>query len=68
MADNASTFQLQYIDQDGNITANPGTNVRSVILTLQAAQPTKLPDNPTARSSVSTEANLRNLAFRFTVS
>lgn len=68
VADNASTFQLQYIDQTGAVTATPGPNVRSVVLSLVAQQPTKLPDNPRASSSMSTEANLRNLAFRFSLS
>jgi Tfp pilus assembly protein PilW len=68
VADDASTFSLRYVDQDGIETPTPGTSVRSVILSLVARQPSKLPDNPTASSSVTTEANLRNLAFRFSLS
>jgi Tfp pilus assembly protein PilW len=68
VADNASTVGFQFVDHVGNVTADPGENVRSVILNLVALQPSKLPDNPTASSSVVTEANLRNLAFRFSLS
>lgn len=68
VADTASAFQLQYVDQNGTTSATPGTNVRSVLLTLIAQQPTKLPDNPAASASVSTEMNMRNLAFRFSLS
>ncbi|HZR82080.1 MAG TPA: hypothetical protein VFD92_13370 [Candidatus Binatia bacterium] len=68
VADNASTFSMQYVDQAGVVTPTPGTDVRSVILSLVARQPTKLPGNPDATSSVTTEANLRNLAFRFSLS
>lgn len=68
VADNAPTVGFQFVDHDGNVSATPGANVRSVILNLIAQQPSKLPDNPTASSSVVTEANLRNLAFRFTLS
>ncbi len=68
LADNATTFQLQFVDQNGVVTPTPGDEVRSVLVDLVAAQPSKLPDNPTASSSLSTEANLRNLAFRFSLS
>lgn len=68
LADNASTFQLQYVDQSGTLTSAVGDNVRSVVVNVVAQQPTKLADNPTAQSSASIEANLRNLAFRFTLS
>jgi hypothetical protein len=66
MGDNVSTFQIQYVDQNGNVTATPGATLRSAILNLVAAQPTKLPDNPYASSTVTTEANMRNLTFRLT--
>jgi len=68
VADNAPTVNFRFVDYEGNVAAAPGESVRSVILNLVAQQPTKLPDNPTAASSVVTEANLRNLAFRFTLS
>src|SRR5262249_38064723 len=32
MADNVTGFQLQYVDQNGNVTATPGTTVRSATL------------------------------------
>jgi Tfp pilus assembly protein PilW len=67
VAENVPTFQLQYVDDNGTVSATPGANVRSVTIDFQAAQAFKLPDNPTARSSVSTEANMRNLAFRFSL-
>jgi hypothetical protein len=67
VADDATTFTLRYVDQAGTETPTPGDNVRSVKLDLVARQPTKLPDNPAASSSVRTEANLRNLAFRFSL-
>jgi hypothetical protein len=65
VAENVPTFLLQYVDDTGTVSPTPGANVRSVTINFQAAQPSKLPDNPTARSTVSTEANMRNLAFRF---
>jgi hypothetical protein len=68
VADNAPTVSFQFVDHMGNVAATPGENVRSVVLNLIAQQPTKLPDNPTVASSVVTEANLRNLAFRFKLS
>ncbi|HYC21331.1 MAG TPA: hypothetical protein VEI94_01450 [Candidatus Bathyarchaeia archaeon] len=68
VADNVTNFQLQYIDQSGNVTSTPGTTLRSGTLNLVAAQPTQLPDNPTASSTVATEINMRNLAFRLTTS
>jgi hypothetical protein len=68
VADNAQTVAFQFVDQEGTVAAVPGDNVRSVTLNVVARQPTKLPDNPTASSSVATEANLRNLAFRFKLS
>ena len=67
VADTASSFQLQYVAQNGTVTATPQADLRSVLLTLVAKQPTKLPDNPAATASVSTEMNMRNLAFRFTL-
>jgi hypothetical protein len=71
VADNASTFNLQFIAQEAGAmpTAMPGDNVRSVLLDFVAGQAAnaKLPGNPGVSSSVSTEANLRNLAFRFSL-
>ena len=68
LADNATTFALQYVSHDGTISATPGVNVRSVMVSIVAAQPTHLPDSPAMSSSVTTEANMRNLAFRFKLS
>jgi len=67
VADNVTAFDLDFIDQNGNLTEEPGADVRSVVLDFQASEPTKLGDNPWARSRVSTEANMRNLAFRFSL-
>jgi len=68
VAENVPTFQMQYVDDNGTVSATPGANVRSVTVNFVAAQAAKLPDNPTAKSNVSTEANMRNLAFRFSLS
>ena len=68
VAENAPVFQLQYVDENGVVSATPGTTVRSVMIDFQAAEPSALPDNPTAKSNVTTEANMRNLAFRFSMS
>ena len=68
VADNVTQVQVQYVDQNGNIAATPGTNVRSIQVSFIVRQATKLPDNPWAESRITTEANLRNLAFRFTLS
>lgn len=68
VADNVTEFDLDFIDQAGTLTEDPGDDLRSVVLEFQASQPTKLGDNPWARSSVTTEANMRNLAFRFDLS
>jgi Tfp pilus assembly protein PilW len=68
VADNAPVFQLQYVADDGTVSSTPGDTVRSVTISFQAAEPSALPDNPTAKSNVTTEANMRNLAFRFSMS
>ncbi|MEW6272528.1 MAG: hypothetical protein AB1689_24890 [Thermodesulfobacteriota bacterium] len=70
VAENVPVFDLDFIDQDGVQTEDPGDDVRSVIVEFQAAQAasSQLGDNPTARSRVDTEANMRNLAFRFDLS
>ncbi|MBY0280366.1 hypothetical protein K2Z84_33960 [Candidatus Binatia bacterium] len=68
VAENVPTLQLQYIANDGTITSTPGTTVRSVTINFQAAEPSALPGNPTAKSNVTTEANMRNLVFRFSMS
>jgi hypothetical protein len=67
VADNVSAFDLDFIDQSGNLTEDPGSDLRSVVLDFQASEATKLGDNPWARSRVTTEANMRNLAFRFSL-
>src|SRR5207237_940674 len=58
VAENVPTFQMQYVDDNGTVGATPGANVRSVTVTFEAAQAAQLPDNPTAKSRVSTEANM----------
>jgi len=68
VAENVPTFQIQYVGEDGAITPAPGESVRSVIIDFEAAQPSAMPGSQTAKSSVSTEANMRNLAFRFSLS
>jgi Tfp pilus assembly protein PilW len=68
VAENAPTFQLQYVSATGVVTSTPGTTVRSVTIAFQAAEPAALPGSPIAASNVTTEANMRNLAFRFSVS
>lgn len=68
VAENVPTFALQYVDDDGTVTATPGATVRSVTISFEAAEASALPGSQTAKSRVSTEANMRNLAFRFSVS
>jgi hypothetical protein len=68
VADNVPTFQLQYVDDAGTTTSTPGDTVRSVTMSFQAAEPSTLPGSQTATSNVATEANMRNLAFRFSMS
>jgi len=68
VADDVPVFQVQYIDDAGAVTATPGDTVRSVTINFETAEPSPLPGSRTAKSRVSTEANLRNLAFRFSVS
>ena len=67
IADNAQNFDLQYIDNLGVITDQPGEDLRAVLVDLRTAQPTRLPDNPEASSRLDTEVNVRNLAFRFSL-
>lgn len=68
VADAATEFELQFVDQDGNVTAAPGDDLRSVLLEIVAADPSPLPDSPVAHSTVETEVNVRNLTFRFDLS
>jgi len=68
VADNATAFDLQFVDQDGNVAAAPGDDLRSVILEIVAADPAPLPDGPVAQSTIETEVNVRNLTFRFDLS
>ena len=68
VGENVPSFQLQYVAEDGTVTPDPGSSVRSVLLSFQAAEAAPFPGNPTARSNVTTEANMRNLAFRFSLS
>jgi len=68
VAENVPSFDLRYVDEDGNVTDDPGDRVRSVVLDFEAAQVGTLPGSTTAKSKVETEANMRNLAFRFSLS
>lgn len=68
VAENVPTFDLRYVDEDGTITDDPGDAVRSVLLEFEAAQSAPLPGQASAKSKVETEANMRNLAFRFSLS
>lgn len=68
VAENVPLFQLQYVSENGTITAAPGDTVRSVTIDFEADEPSPLPGSQTAKSRVTTEANMRNLAFRFSVS
>ena len=65
VADSASEFAMQFVDQDGAITNSPGDDLRSVLLELTADDPAPLPESPVAQSRVETEVNVRNLTFRF---
>jgi hypothetical protein len=67
LVDNVPGFDLRYIDQAGNETPEPGDDLRSVIIELQAEQSSNLPGNHQAHASVDTEVNVRNLAFRATL-
>lgn len=67
VADDVPVFTVQYIDEDGSVTATPGDTVRSVMINFETAEPSPLPGSHTAKSRVTTEANMRNLAFRFSV-
>lgn len=68
VGENVPTFQLQYVDEGGTVSATPGDTVRSVTINFEAAQAASVPGNTTAKSRVATEANMRNLAFRFSLS
>jgi hypothetical protein len=65
MGDNMRELQLEFIDQDGDISSSPSDDLRAVKIVLRTAQATGLPDNPEASSTMQTEVNVRNLAFRF---
>jgi hypothetical protein len=68
VADAATTFDLDFVAQDGAIADEPGENLRSVVLDLVAEHPSPLPDTPTPDSHVTTEVNVRNLTLRFDLS
>lgn len=68
VGENVPTFQLEYVSEDGTVTTEPEDSVRSVRINFEAAQGATLPGNTTAKSKVVTEANMRNLAFRFSLS
>ena len=65
MGDNMRELQLEFIDQDGDISSSPSDDLRAVKIVLRTAQATGLPDDPEASSTMQTEVNVRNLAFRF---
>jgi hypothetical protein len=65
LADRVSAFDLQFIDADGVVADEPGNSIRAVRLEMVMTDPAALPDGPPARAGVSTEINVRNLAFRF---
>jgi hypothetical protein len=67
LVDNVPGFDLRYIDQAGNETPEPGDDLRSVIIELDAQQSSNLPGNQHAHASIDTEVNVRNLAFRATL-
>lgn len=68
VGESVGTFGLQFVDQNGTTGATVPDSLRAVLLNLVANQPNPLPDQAhPARSTVATEANLRNLAFRFTL-
>jgi hypothetical protein len=67
LADNVPGFDLRYLDQAGDETTEPGDDLRSVILELEAEQSSNLPGNHHAHASIDTEVNVRNLAFRATL-
>lgn len=64
LIDSAGIFDMQYVDQNGDITPEPADDLRSVLLDLEAAQSSNLPGNQYAHAAVDTEVNVRNLAFR----
>lgn len=68
VAENVPIFEVRYLDEDGVESATPGDNVRSVRINFEAGQVSPLPGSQAAKSKVVTEANLRNLAFRFSLS
>jgi prepilin-type N-terminal cleavage/methylation domain-containing protein len=65
MGDNLRDLQLEFIDHEGEVSSAPTDDLRAVKINLRSAQATGLPDNPEASSSMQTEVNVRNLAFRF---
>jgi hypothetical protein len=67
LVDATSNFDLQYVDQNGNVTSEPGDDLRSVVLDLEAVQSSNLPGNQYAHAAIDTEVNVRNLAFRVTI-
>lgn len=64
LVDSVAGFELEYVDQDGSITDEPGQDLRSVLLALDAVQSSNLPGNTHAHAKIDTEVNVRNLAFR----
>lgn len=65
VADSTTEFDLQFVDQNGNVTATPGNDLRSVLLGIVTSEPEPRPESPVAQSTVETEVNVRNLTFRF---
>ena len=65
LADNATSFDLEFVDEAGSVSDSPADDLRSVVVDLVTSDPAPLPDAPVAESRVSTEVTLRNLMFRF---
>ena len=65
MGDNLRDLQIDFIAENGDVSATPDEGLRAVRVSLRSAQATGLPDNPEASSIMQTEVNVRNLAFRF---
>ena len=67
VAENVEGFLLQFLDQAGEASSEPGEDLRSVTIQLRTIEPSRLADNHEASSEVDTEVNLRNLGFRFSL-
>ena len=66
--ENVPPSSCQYVDEDGTVSATPGGHRALGDARLRGRAGGDLPGNPSAISQVITEANMRNLAFRFSLS